>query len=487
MTASKYIKSIVRDVMSAESDEVDNGPCPVFIDETKLTTSEYINSISREYSTYVMEQRAIPIITDGLKLSQRIALHLLRHQDKSVKTAGVVGRMMESGLYVHGDASAADAISRLAAPFLNNYPLIRGEGAFGTRVAPVDGIGAARYTEVLRSKIAENELYVDLDICPQRENYDGSKKMPQTFLPRVPLILLNGSTGIAVGFANKILPRKLDELREAVVDVLTTGKTTKPLLPYYERYDCEIIPDHSTRNKYYLRGRVEIKNTSTVKITELPPGMSLDAIKERLITLENDKKISSFEDNSTDHIDITVKMPRAELQGKTVDQLIVLFKLVQAETENLTVLDPTGKRVVKYNSVQDMVKDFVEWRLGLYEDRYKLLLDKETDVALFWECFLACFKGPGGGRSSVAASISSTRSKTELREAVEFAIEAQTLEVRPDIVSRIVDMPVYRFTKEGQDEAKAKLKQSQKDIKEYQSILGSPTKRKNIYKAEVVK
>ena len=248
MTASKYIKSIVRDVMSAESDEVDNGPCPVFIDETKLTTSEYINSISREYSTYVMEQRAIPIITDGLKLSQRIALHLLRHQDKSVKTAGVVGRMMESGLYVHGDASAADAISRLAAPFLNNYPLIRGEGAFGTRVAPVDGIGAARYTEVLRSKIAENELYVDLDICPQRENYDGSKKMPQTFLPRVPLILLNGSTGIAVGFANKILPRKLDELREAVVDVLTTGKTTKPLLPYYERYDCEIIPDHSTRN-----------------------------------------------------------------------------------------------------------------------------------------------------------------------------------------------------------------------------------------------
>lgn len=450
-----------------------------------MKTSEYINSTSREYSTYVMEQRAIPIITDGLKLSQRIALHLLRHQDKPVKTAGVVGRMMESGLYVHGDASAADAISRLAAPFLNNYPLIKGEGAFGTRVSPIDGIGAARYTEVHRSKIAVDELYIDLDICPQRENYDGSKTMPQTFLPRVPIILLNGSTGIAVGFANKILPRSLDELREAVVEVLTTGKTTKPLLPFYERYNCEVIPDHGTKGKFYLRGRVEIKNTSTVEITEVPPGMSLDAVKERLIALENEKKITSFEDNSTDHIDITVKMPRAELQGKTEDQLIVMFKLVQAETENLTVLDPSGTRVIKYDNVQDIVRDFVEWRLGLYEDRYRLLLSKEQDVSLFWNCFLSCFEGVGGGKRSVAASISGIKSKTDLREAVTAAIEGQGFEVRTDIVSRIVDMPVYRFTKEGHTEAKAKLRESTKSVAEYSGILASPAKRKKIYKDEV--
>lgn len=449
-----------------------------------MNTSDYLNSSSREYSTYVMEQRAIPTITDGLKLSQRIALHLMRDQSKSVKTAGLVGRMMESGLYVHGDASAADAVGRLAAPYLNNHCLIQGEGSFGSRTKP-DAIGASRYTEVKRSKFAEDELYIDLDICPQRDNYDGSKKMPQTFLPRLPLVLLNGVSGIAVGFACKILPRNLDELREAVVEVLSTGKTTKPLMPFYDRYDCEVVRDHSNPNKYYLRGRLKIVNTTTVHISELPPGMALDTVAARLIQLEEDKKIVSFEDNSTDHIDITVKMTRAELKDKTEDSLISMFRLVQAETENLTVLDSTGQRVIKYDRPQDMVRDFVEWRLGLYEDRYKLLLSKAEDTALFWRCFLSCFDGGGQGSRSVAASISGIKSRSDLVDRVEAAIQLNGLELRKEIVDRIVGLPVYRFTKEGQTEAKQKLKETEKEIGEYKAILASPRKRKSIYKAEL--
>lgn len=450
-----------------------------------MSTSDYLNATSREYATYVMEQRAIPILTDGLKMSQRIALYLLRNQEKPVKTVGVVGRMMESGLYAHGDASAGDAISRLAAPFLNNHPLIQGEGQFGSRTAPVRGIGATRYTEVCRSKIAEQELYIDMDICPQRESYDGAHHMPQTFLPRIPLILLNGINGIAIGFANKILPRNLDEIRKAVVEVLDTGKTTLPLMPFYDRYNCEVIKDHSSPGRYYLRGRVTIKNTTTVEITEIPPGMDLDTVKERLIQLEEEKKIVGFEDNSADHIDITVRMTRADLAGKSPDSLITLFRLVQPETENLTVLDPTGRRVIKYENVQDMVKDFVEWRLQLFEDRYKLLLSKEQDVALFWRSFLSCFEGPGENKRSVAASISGMKSKADLVQAVTQSIAAQDLEVRSDIVERIVGLPVYRFTKEGQANGKEKLRESEKLIREYESILESPEKRKQIYRKEV--
>lgn len=214
--------------------------------------------------------------------------------------------------------------------------------------------------------------------------------------------------------------------------------------------------------------------------------MSLESVVKRLIDLEDEKKIVSFEDNSTDHIDITVKMTRAELGGKTEDQLIILFKLVQTETENLTVLDPTGKRVVKYENPQDMVRDFVNWRLGLYEDRYKLLLSKEEDTALFWRCFLAQFESPGGGKRSVAASISGIKSKADLVEAVTAAVEAQNLEVRHEIIDRIVGMPVFRFTKEGQTEAKGKLREAEKHIAEYEAILASPRKRKTIYRDEVL-
>jgi DNA gyrase/topoisomerase IV subunit A len=450
------------------------------------STSDYLGTTSREYATYVMEQRAIPILTDGLKLSQRIALWLIRDWTKADSTIGLVGDMSKSKLYVHGNAAAEDMIGRLAAPYLNNIPLIHGEGAFGTRTAPFEGIGAARYTAVKRSKFAEEELYIDLDICPQRENYDGSKMMPQTFLPRLPLILLNGINGIAIGFANTILPRRLEDIKAAVVEVLKTGKTTHPLVPHYEQYSCEIVQDHSNRLKYYLRGRVNLINTTTVEIVELPPGMALDTIKETMIALEDAGTITGFTDNSTDRISITVKFTRAELTNYGNEgRLITLFKLVEPVTENLTVLNPDGKSVRKYPNVQDMVRDFVEWRLTYYLTRYELLLSQERDVALFWRCFLACFEPPGGGKRSVAALISGIESKSALVDAVSEAIRAHGLELRPSIVERIVGLPVYRFTKEGQDDAKTKLKVSEKMIREYQGIIASPDKRKSIYLNEV--
>jgi len=342
-----------------------------------METSEYLLSISREYSTYVMEQRAIPMMSDGLKTSQRIALWLMKDQAKPVKTAGLVGRMMASGLYAHGDASAGDAVSRLAAPYLNNHPLIQGEGAFGSRTAPVDGIGAPRYTEVARSTFSQKNLYVDLDICPMRENYDGSNSMPQTFLPLIPLVLLNGVAGIAIGFATKILPRDLQELREAVVDVIRTGGTDKPLMPFYEKYDVEVIRDPKKPNKFYIHGKVVIENTTTVRITEAPAGKSLDSIKETLIQLEHDNRITSFVDNSTDRIDIVVKMKRSDLAKKTENSLRVMFGLIQTETENLVVLNPSGDSVTTYDSPQSMLVDFVEWRLRYYKTRYEKLLGDE--------------------------------------------------------------------------------------------------------------
>jgi len=447
-------------------------------------TSTYINNISKEYATYVMENRAIPMITDGLKLSQRIALYLLRNQAKSIKTAGLVGRLMESGLYVHGDASAADAISRLAAPFINNYPLITGDGAFGTRVAPVDGIGAARYTEVRRSKFSVDNLYIDMDICPQRENYDGSAMMPKTFLPLLPLVLLNGVRGIAIGFATNILPRSIEDVREGVIDVIKNGYTTRPLMPFYERYDCDVIQDHTNRNKFYLRGKVSKLNTTTVHISELPPAIGLDYIKGKLIALEDQKIISSFVDNSTNKIDIIIKMPRAILAKYSEERLLTLFKIVSPETENLTVLSPDGTTVVKYNNPQDLLKDFVEYRISMYQYRYKLLVSNNNEEIIFVKSFLSCFETVSNSRS-VAASISGIKSKKDLYSRIVASIENQNIPIVNQNVDKIVSLPIYRFTKESQDAAKKRLRELIKQDKEYSAILKSESKQKKKYIDEI--
>jgi len=418
-----------------------------------------------------------------LKLSQRIALYLLKDQSSPVKTAGLVGRMMASHLYDHGDASAADAVSRMAAPFLNNYPLVQGEGAFGTRVAPLKGIGAARYTEVKRSKFSEKYLYMDMDLCPLRENYDGSTMMPQTFLPIIPMVLLNGIKGIAVGFATNILPRSLQDITEAVKEVLTTGRTTKPLMPFYERYNGPVIQDHKNPKKFYLHGVIEKVNTTTVKITDLPPTMELETIIAKLISLEEEKKIVSFVDNSTDKIDITVKFTRANLASYTDTSLITLFKLVVNETENITVISPDGSHVKQYDTPNELLEDFVNWRLQFYKMRYEKMLSAANDLALYYRCFILCFEDIDG--ETLVDIIQHIESKSELMEMIDGLAELKSLKPSKEILSKIASLPIYTFTVKEKTAIEKKLQAVLKDIEEYKKIIKSEKRQKSIFAKEI--
>ena len=229
-------------------------------------SSDFINRISREYALYVLDSRAIPSFTDGLKYVQRMALWVLRNRAEQVKTVALTGQMMMEELYVHGDKSCNDAISLLAAPYCNNVTLITPKATFGTRKSPVKGIGAARYTYVQRSPFAQKVLYQDLDIVPMTENHDGSNMIPVTFFPILPLVLLNGVKGIATGWSTNILPRKLEDLVKATQEAIATGKVTTKLMPHYEKYNADI--KEIEKNKYAICGKLKIKNTSTVVITE---------------------------------------------------------------------------------------------------------------------------------------------------------------------------------------------------------------------------
>jgi DNA gyrase/topoisomerase IV subunit A len=288
------------------------------------STSDYILNTSREYSIYVCSTRAIPSVIDGLKDGQRVALWLLRNRAEKLKTSALSGLMAYERLYVHGDVSANNAIGLLAAPYKNNVPLIEGLGQFGSRVAPVDGIGAPRYTEVRRAQSAQLLLYRDLDLVPLKDNYDGSNKQPVHFLPLIPLVLLNGVEGVAVGWSTSILPHRLKDLIQATQDALR-GKKIKTIAPHFERYDIDI--KNVGQSQWEFHGKVTIEDTSTVHISELPPGLSIDKFNAFLSKLEEDDQIVSYTEGSTEVIDVTVKFKRGSIKNWTPAKAVEFFKI----------------------------------------------------------------------------------------------------------------------------------------------------------------
>lgn len=440
--------------------------------------SDYIKRISREYGMYVLDTRAIPVMTDGLKTGQRIALWLLRNRTDKIKTIALAGQMIASELYVHGDVAASDTVSLLAGPYCNNRPLVRGIGAFGTRAAPTSA-AAPRYTSVKRSSFAIECLYVDLDIVPMMENHDGSNMMPRTFLPLVPLVLLNGIKGIAPGWSTNILPRKFGDLVGAVQDALA-GNPIRDLMPYYEKLDVRVVRDHADQSKYIISGRVTKKNTTTIIVNEIPPELTKEQFVERLVSMEDDGKITSFVDRSTETINIEIRMTRAIL-GKLSDKgLIEFLKLRSLVTENITVQGIGGSNIMQYPNAEKLVKDWVEWRLGLYLDRFKKLLKDEKITNLYWRYILACFT------SDLPSQMPSIKDKASLKIGIAIIGEDSKLpKASDDILERISVLPSYKWTQAGHDDAKKQLTESDKRITHYTEMVGSDRKRKALFKKEV--
>jgi DNA gyrase/topoisomerase IV subunit A len=449
-----------------------------------MSSSEYLLRTSREHALYVLDHRAIPALTDGLKSSQRIVLWLLRNRSEKIKTIALAGQMIASELYLHGDTSASGAISMLAGPYCNNRPLVRGIGAFGTRANPTS-FAAPRYTSVKRSKLAQDVLYADLDIVPLVDNHDGSNQMPGTFLPLIPLVLLNGIRGIATGWSTNILPHRYEDLVGAVGDVLSR-KPVRDLMPHYENRDVTVVREHGEPNKYIISGKAAKKNTTTVTVTELPPDLNLETFREKLGALEEDGKISSFTDRSTKAINIEVKMKRADLAKLTDAGLIDFLKLRTLTTENITVQGIGGGKVITYDGTDKLIKDWVEWRLGLYLDRFKKLLADEKATNLYWRYVIACFDGrPETGDQSVP-EFSRKLTVDELRYHVSLLGKVNKLpKAPPALIERIINIPIYRWTLEGREKAEAELTSSKHRLIKYKEMVDSDRLRKALFKREV--
>lgn len=277
-----------------------------------------------EYASYVIKERAIPDIEDGMKPVQRRILHSLLEVDdgKFHKVANIVGHCMK--YHPHGDASIYSALVVLA----NKELFIDKQGNFGNLYTG-DEASAARYIECRILPLAKDVLY-NPELTEYVPSYDGRNKEPVAFPSKLPVLLVMGAEGIAVGMATKILPHNFNEVLDAVSAALK-GKSTK-LYPDFPSGGFIDVSGYSDGNgKVLVRAKLDTKDRKKIIIRELPFGQTSESLIASIenAAKKNKLKVASIDDFTTDKLEIEIKLPRGV---ETRDMVDALYAFTDCET-----------------------------------------------------------------------------------------------------------------------------------------------------------
>ena len=320
-------------------------------------------------------KRSIGHLMDGFKPSQRKAMFAAfkRNMTKDVKVAQFAAYTAEISAYHHGEVSLADTIVRLAQDYTgsNNINLLVPSGQFGTRLQGGKDASQTRYI-FTRLTPDTRKIFDDRDdaILTYIED-DGKKVEPEFYAPTLPMVLVNGTEGIGTGFSSYVPPHNPDDIRNNIKRAFK-GQPLEPMKPWFRGFKGHIRKDE---NSWVADGISNISGRSIV-ITELPPGVWTDSYKEYLETLIQKKVISDFKNSSTtDSVSFTVY----DYQG---ENLIKDFKLRKTIHEtNMHLFHPTHG-IKKYTSSEEILVDYMEVRLKMYDDRKKHLVKHLTAKAI---------------------------------------------------------------------------------------------------------
>jgi topoisomerase IV subunit A len=269
-----------------------------------------------DYASYVIRDRAIPNLADGLKPVQRRILWALHEKDdgRFIKVANVVGHTMQ--YHPHGDASIGDALVVLA----NKRYLIEGQGNFGN-IFTGDPAAAPRYIECRLTELARTEVFND-SITEFVASYDGRNREPVTLPCKLPLTLMLGTEGIAVGLSARLLPHNFPELLEAQIAILK--KQSFKCLPDFPTGGLMDARDYQDgKGSVKVRARIKTRDESTVVITEIPPTTTTDTLMASIETAsqKGKLKVKSINDFTSENVEIEIKCPSGVDAEKMVDAL----------------------------------------------------------------------------------------------------------------------------------------------------------------------
>lgn len=478
-------------------------------DDGQMDLASYAQRAYLEYALSVVKGRALPDVSDGQKPVQRRILYSMWRMGlgfggggsgpKPVKSARVVGDVL-GRFHPHGDQAAYDALVRMAQDFAQRYPLIDGQGNFGSRDG--DGAAAMRYTEARLARISDLLLdEIDQGTVEFVLNYDGSTQEPVVLPARLPFTLLNGASGIAVGLATEIPSHNLREVAEACVALVKNPKLTdEELLAILPGPDYpgggQLISSAADIAEAYATGRGSLKVRSRWKIeelargqwqmvvTELPPGVSAQKVLEEIEELTNPKVKAGKKALSADQVqlkqtvlavldavrdesskDAPVRLvfePRTSKieVGELTTTLLAHTSLETSAPINMTMVGLDGKPVQK--SLRQVLAEWIDFRQRTIERRSRHRLDKVLDRIHILE-----------GRQLVLLNIDEVIAIIRASDEPKAALIAR-FRLSDRQAEDILEIRLRQLARLEAIKIEQELKQLRDEQKKLEEILGSP-------------
>ena len=440
-----------------------------------------------DYSMSVIVGRALPDVRDGLKPVHRRILHAmnemgLHHNKPHRKSARVVGEVLGK-YHPHGDAAVYDALVRMAQPFSMRYCLVDGQGNFGS--VDGDSPAAMRYTEVRLSKISEEMLKdIDMETVEWRDNFDGTLKEPVVLPAMLPNLLLNGSTGIAVGMSTNIPPHNLNEVVDAIVATIENSDITIDELMKHIKgpdfptggiiYGREGIyrAYHSGRGHIKVRGKTDIEDDKII-ITELPYQVNKAELIKHIVELVKKGVITGISDlrdeSDRQGIRVVVKVKKEHMPRVVLNQLLKHTQLeVTFNVMSIALVDGAPRTL----NLKQLIEEYIKHRRDVVTRRSKYKLRKAEERKHILDGFIKALENIDEVVSIIKASEDVKNAMSNLMEKFDFS-EKQAKEILAMKLQTLTAMEADSIRKEREEKIKEieELKRILSSIKEIDRII----------------
>ncbi|PIN75836.1 DNA gyrase subunit A [Candidatus Woesearchaeota archaeon CG10_big_fil_rev_8_21_14_0_10_37_12] len=448
------------------------------------------------YSMSVIVGRALPDVRDGLKpVHRRVLFGMyemgLMHNKPFKKSARIVGDVMGK-YHPHGDVAIYDTMVRLAQDFSLRYPLVDGQGNFGS--VDGDNPAAMRYTEARMKKLAEELLQdIDKETVNFVPNYDGSLKQPAVLPSKIPNLLINGSSGIAVGMATNIPPHNLNEVADGVVAMIDNPEVTvSELMQKIPAPDFPtggiIIGTSGIRSAYasgkgklVVRARAKVedhKGRQRIVISEIPYMVNKAQLIEQIAELVNDKRIVGISDirdeSDRDGLRVVIELKQNANAELVLNQLFAHSRLQESFGMNMLALVDNQPKVI---SLRDALGEFIKHRQIVVRKRTSFDLQQAKDRAHILEGLIVALNDIDEIVKLIKQSSSAQVAKDSLMQ--EYALSEKQAQA-------ILDMTLRRLTSLEQENIRNEHSGLLKKIEELEAILASEQKILAIIKSELL-
>jgi len=420
-----------------------------------------------DYASYVILDRAVPHLHDGLKPVQRRILHTLFTKDdgRFHKVANIVGATM--AFHPHGDASIAAALVGIAQ---RSY-LIEPQGNFGNTLTG-DGPAAARYIEARLTPFARDVLF-NAKTTQWQQSYDGRAKEPVTLPAKFPIVLLEGAEGIAVGLSTKVLPHNFNDLCRASINYLQ-GKTfrIRPDFPTGGTADFADYNDGKRGGRVKVRATIESPSKYILAITQLAFGTNTTSVIESILAANNKGKIKikHVDDNTADKVEILVHLPQGA-DPKKVKQQLYAFTNCQVSISPAACVIETfeGRDRPAFLGVSDILKHSADRTVALLKRELEIKLG-ELEQQWHWDSLERIFIEERIYRR-IEKSKTWESVMAEIREGLVPFLDRLQREVTDEDITRLTEIRIKRISAYNRFKADEKIKQIEEDIKGVQHHL----------------